>query len=81
MIACHSRVLYESIVYLAVINIRTIDGVVFDILTLCETPSVLMNLLRSRCVVVPVKFLKVLWYTASLVADWTGEWIYLSLSQ
>ena len=32
----------------------------FEIMTLCETPSVLMNLLRSRCVVVLVKFLKVL---------------------
>ena len=58
----------------------------FDIMTLCETPSVLMNLLRSRCVVAVVKFLKVLatcrniWYAASLVADWTGEWIYLTLS-
>jgi len=48
------------IVYLSVINIRTTDGVVFDIMTLCETPSVLMNLLRSRCVVAVVKFLKVL---------------------
>ena len=39
------------------------DGVVFDIMTFGETPSVvvfLMNLLRSRCVVVLVKFLKVL---------------------
>ena len=62
------------------------DGVVIDIITSCETPSVLMNLLRSWCVVVLVKFLKVLatcrniWYAASLVADWTGEWIYLPLS-
>ena len=32
----------------------------FNIMTLCETPSVLMNLLRSRCVVVLVKFLDVL---------------------
>ena len=45
----------------------------FDIMIFGETPSVLMNLLRSRCVVVLVKFLNVL-------ADWTGEWIYLSLS-
>ena len=30
----------------------------FDIMTLCETPSVLMNLLRSQCVVAVVKFLK-----------------------
>ena len=45
---------------LSVINIRTTDGVVFDIMTLCDTPSVLMNLLRSRGVVVLVKFLKVL---------------------
>ena len=36
------------------------DGVVFDIMTLCETPSVLMNLLRSQCVVAVVKFLNVL---------------------
>ena len=36
------------------------DGVVFDIMTLCETLSVLMNLLRSLCVVVLVKFLNVL---------------------
>ena len=58
------------------------DGVVFNIMTFCETPSVLMNLLRSRCVVVLVKFLNVLaiWYAVSLVADWTGEWIYPSLS-
>ena len=61
-----------------VINIRTTDGVVFDIMTFGETPSVLMNLLRSRCVVVLVKFLNVL--ATCLVADWTGEWIYLSLS-
>ena len=45
---------------LSVINIRTTDGVVFDIMTLCETPSVLMNLLRLRCVVAVVKFLNVL---------------------
>ena len=58
----------------------------FDIITLYETPSVLMNLLRSRCVVAVVKFLNVLatcrkiWYAVSLVADRTGEWIYLPLS-
>ena len=34
---------------LSAINIRTMDEVVFDIMTLCETPSVLMNLLRSLC--------------------------------
>ena len=45
---------------LSAINIRTTDGVVFDIMTFGETPSVLMNLLRSRCVVAVVKFLKVL---------------------
>ena len=45
---------------LSAINIGTTDGVVFDIMTLYETPSVLMNLLRSRCVVVLVKYLKVL---------------------
>ena len=45
---------------LSVINIRTTDGVVIDIMTFGETPSVLMNVLRSRCVVVLVKFLKVL---------------------
>ena len=28
---------------LSAINIRTTDGVVFDIMTLCETPSVLMK--------------------------------------
>ena len=48
------------LVYLSVINIRTTDGVVFDIMTLYETSSVLMNLLRSQCVVVLVKFLNVL---------------------
>ena len=32
------------LVYLSVINIRTTDGVVFDIMTLCETPSVLMKM-------------------------------------
>ena len=37
----------------------------FDIMTLGETPSVLMNLI---------------WYAVSLVADRTGEWIYLSFS-
>ena len=58
----------------------------FDIMTFGETPSVLLNLLRSRCVVVLVKFLNVLatchkiWYAVSLVTDWTGEWIYLTLS-
>ena len=31
------------LVYLSVINIRTTDGVVFDIMTLGETPSVLIN--------------------------------------
>ena len=45
---------------LSVINIRTTDGVVFDIMTLCETPSVLTNLLRSRGVVAVVMFLNVL---------------------
>ena len=55
-------------------------------MTLCETPSVLMNLLRSRCVVAVVKCLKVLatcrkyGMGVSLVVDRTGEWIYLSLS-
>ena len=37
----------------------------FDIMTYCETSSVLMNLI---------------WYAVSLVADRTSEWIYLSLS-
>ena len=45
---------------LSAITIRTSDGVMFDIMTLGETPSVLMNLLRSRGVVAVVKFLKVL---------------------
>ena len=39
----------------------------FDIMTLCETPSVLMNLLRSRCVVVLVKFLNVLAHDVNMV--------------
>ena len=58
MIACASFIGIACL--LSVINIRTTDGVVFDIMTLCETPSVLMNLLRSRCVVALVKFLNVL---------------------
>ena len=58
---CLSLVSFIGIVcLLSVINIRTTDGVVFDIMTLYETSSVLMNLLRSRYVVVVVKFLKVL---------------------
>ena len=52
---------------LSVINIRTTDGVVFDIMTLCETPSVLMNLLRSWCVVVLVKFLNALAHAVNMV--------------
>ena len=38
MIACHSRALEELLVYLSVINIRTTDRVVFDMMTLCEDP-------------------------------------------
>jgi hypothetical protein len=48
-----------------------------------DTPSVLMNLIRSQCVVVRIKRLKVLttcceiWYAVSLVTNRPEEWTYL----
>ena len=45
MIACHSRALGIACL-LSAINIRTTDGVVFDIMTLGETPFVLMNYVK-----------------------------------
>jgi hypothetical protein len=48
-----------------------------------DTPSVLMNLVRSQCVVAVVKCLKVLatcreiWLAVSLVTNRPEEWTYL----
>ena len=43
MIACHSSLIGVACFLLSAITIRTSDGVMFDIMTLGETPSVLMN--------------------------------------
>jgi hypothetical protein len=47
-------------VYIIVITIRMTDGVMCSIMERNDTPSVLLNWLRSRCVPIGVKRLKVL---------------------
>jgi hypothetical protein len=47
-------------VYITVITIRMTDGVMCSIMERNDTPSVLLNWLRSQCVPIGVKRLKVL---------------------
>jgi hypothetical protein len=60
VISCHSRDLGIVIIYIPVITIRMPDGSSMRYHGQDDTPSVLMNLIRSQCVVAVVKRLKVL---------------------
>jgi hypothetical protein len=60
VISCHSRDLGIVMIYIPVITIRMPDGSFMRYHGQDDTPSVLMNLLRSQCVVAVVKRLKVL---------------------
>jgi hypothetical protein len=82
VISCYSRDIGVDVYYSA-ITIRMMDRVMCSIMTGKVTPSVLIKLIRSQCVVAVVKRLKVLatcheiWKAVNLVTNRPKEWTYL----